>query len=184
LRQLSRATEKGLGYASEQALLESIRFDTIEDRQIAVREAHHKTFSWILHRSEDSQSHENFADWLASDGNLFWGKISKDEYSKTLLENAMTDISTVSGKPGSGKSTLMKFICEHENTRKILETWAKSKGQELVTASFFFWNAGMETLSFFPFMLSMLSQILGRQSPVPSKWMNNFNFLVFKYAAG
>jgi len=72
LKQLSLATEKGLGYASEQLLLESIRFDALEDRQIAVREAHRETFSWIFERS--SESSPNFADWLASDDGFFWGR--------------------------------------------------------------------------------------------------------------
>ena len=90
LRQLSLATEKGLGYASEQALLEYIRFDTIEDRQIAVREAHHKTFSWIFRSSasEGSQSDENFADWLASESNIFWSKLFENTSSIILSENS------------------------------------------------------------------------------------------------
>ncbi|KAH8782029.1 hypothetical protein F5882DRAFT_499362 [Hyaloscypha sp. PMI_1271] len=146
LRQLSLATEKGLGYASEQALLEYIRFDTIEDRQIAVREAHHKTFSWIFRSSasEGSQSDVNFADWLASESNIFW----------------------ISGKPGSGKSTLMKYICEHEDTREILERWAKAKGQQLFIANFFFWNSGRQALqsSQEGLLRSILYQIL-RQCP-------------------
>ena len=62
LKQLSLATEKGLGYASEQVLLRSIRFDALEDRQITVREAHHKTFSWIFEGSAASESSGNFAD--------------------------------------------------------------------------------------------------------------------------
>jgi hypothetical protein len=44
-------------------------------------------------------------------------------------------------KAGSGKSTLMKYICVHETTLKALKAWAGS--QNLVTASFFFWNAGL-----------------------------------------
>jgi len=43
-------------------------------------------------------------------------------------------------KAGSGKSTLMKYICNHETTLEALGTWAD--GVPLFTASFFFWNAG------------------------------------------
>ncbi|KAJ4348798.1 uncharacterized protein N0V89_010176 [Didymosphaeria variabile] len=46
----------------------------------------------------------------------------------------------VAGKPGSGKSTLMKFICDHPNTKAALEKW--STGKNLTTVSFFFWNYG------------------------------------------
>jgi hypothetical protein len=37
----------------------------------------------------------------------------------------------------------MNFLCEHEETQNILETLATAQGQQLVIASFFFWNAGM-----------------------------------------
>ncbi|KAH6714421.1 hypothetical protein BKA61DRAFT_359607 [Leptodontidium sp. MPI-SDFR-AT-0119] len=46
----------------------------------------------------------------------------------------------ISGKAGSGKSTLMKFLCQHSRVRKELESWAGEK--RLVFAQFFFWNSG------------------------------------------
>ncbi|KXX74090.1 Vegetative incompatibility protein HET-E-1 [Madurella mycetomatis] len=46
----------------------------------------------------------------------------------------------ISGKLGSGKSTLMKFLSDHATTRSYLEEWAGRK--ELVLASFFFWQPG------------------------------------------
>ncbi|KAK4218908.1 hypothetical protein QBC37DRAFT_273824, partial [Rhypophila decipiens] len=48
----------------------------------------------------------------------------------------------ISGKAGSGKSTLMKFLCHHERTNEELQTWATSKKKILVFASFYFWNSG------------------------------------------
>jgi hypothetical protein len=41
---------------------------------------------------------------------------------------------------GSGKSTLMKYICDHERTVKALKQWAAPA--ELCTAQYFFWNQG------------------------------------------
>jgi hypothetical protein len=46
----------------------------------------------------------------------------------------------ISGKAGSGKSTLMKFLSQHSRVREELESWAD--GRKLVLASFFFWNSG------------------------------------------
>ena len=46
----------------------------------------------------------------------------------------------ISGKAGSGKSTLMKFLSQHSRVRKELESWAAEK--RLVFAQFFFWNSG------------------------------------------
>ncbi|KAK3314886.1 hypothetical protein B0H66DRAFT_563874 [Apodospora peruviana] len=47
----------------------------------------------------------------------------------------------ISGKPGSGKSTLMKFLCDHPRTRTELTKWAGTTRQ-LVFAKFFFWKPG------------------------------------------
>ncbi|KAI1737985.1 hypothetical protein F4680DRAFT_195771 [Xylaria scruposa] len=46
----------------------------------------------------------------------------------------------ISGKMGSGKSTMMKLLYEHPATKYELEKWAGS--QVLVLANFFFWKPG------------------------------------------
>jgi hypothetical protein len=46
----------------------------------------------------------------------------------------------ISGKPGSGKSTLMKLLSQHHSVRQKLDVWAG--GKKLVIANFFFWNSG------------------------------------------
>ncbi len=46
----------------------------------------------------------------------------------------------INEKAGSGKSTLEKYISSHHETRGALTSWAGD--QELITASFFFWNTG------------------------------------------
>jgi hypothetical protein len=48
----------------------------------------------------------------------------------------------ISGKAGSGKSTLMKFLCHHNRTQEELAKWAAEKQKTLVFASFYFWNSG------------------------------------------
>lgn len=53
------------------------------------------------------------------------------------------DILHVSGNAGSGKSTLMKFIAQHERTRQELEAWAGTK--QLIFGQFYFWAAGTES---------------------------------------
>lgn len=45
----------------------------------------------------------------------------------------------ISGKAGSGKSTLMKFIGSHDRTQKELNIWAD--GKKLVFARFYFWKS-------------------------------------------
>lgn len=45
-----------------------------------------------------------------------------------------------SGKAGSGKSTLMKFLGHHSRVREELEPWSGDK--KLVFVTLFFWNSG------------------------------------------
>ena len=46
----------------------------------------------------------------------------------------------ISGKAGSGKSTLMKFLGDHDRVKALAESWAGDK--TLVFAPFYFWNSG------------------------------------------
>ena len=100
--------------ASDQALLNSLRFEYMAQRQATVEPAHEQTFGWVL----DPSSPVKFDDWLRFQDGIYW----------------------VMGKAGSGKSTLMKFLLNHMKTAESLSSWAGPK--RLVTASFFFWNAG------------------------------------------
>ena len=68
--------------------------------------------------SRSSQPWPNFVDWLENGQGAYW----------------------INGKPGSGKSTLMAYLDHEPQTQKCLKTW--TKGSDIVTASFFFWNAG------------------------------------------
>ncbi|KAK4461541.1 hypothetical protein QBC42DRAFT_92312 [Cladorrhinum samala] len=66
-----------------------------------------------LHRRSD-----NFSEWLKSDNDLFW----------------------ISGKPGSGKSTLVKFLLGHRETKKALDVWRSDSS----IMSHFLWKPGSE----------------------------------------
>jgi hypothetical protein len=77
------------------------RFEAVED-------AHCKTFEWIFEpdSKKDNQNGcsgpESFKHWLSSGRGIFH----------------------ISGKLGSGKSTLMKFLCEHKRTKNELQKWS------------------------------------------------------------
>ncbi|OJK02235.1 hypothetical protein ASPACDRAFT_58583 [Aspergillus aculeatus ATCC 16872] len=140
-------------------LLESLKFGSMTDREDSVAVAHDGTFDWILaadgsgdHNSSSVQ--ESLVSWLSSGNNdgIFW----------------------VSGKPGSGKSTLMRFLMSHPTTKKFLATWA---GEEpLITAGFYFWISGtLEQRSQTGLMRHLLVQLLDQEShlvPVvfPARW--------------
>ena len=100
--------------ASDQMLLNSLHFDYMAQRQATVEPAHEQTFGWVL----DPSLPVKFDDWLRFQDGIYW----------------------INGKAGSGKSTLMKFLLNHVSTGESLRSWAGPK--RLITASFFFWNAG------------------------------------------
>lgn len=78
---------------------------------MAIPLAHEHTFEWIY------RSH--FADWLRKNSGIFW----------------------ISGKAGSGKSTLKKFLVDSRSTEDLVDGSAGPK--RAVIASHFFWSAGM-----------------------------------------
>jgi hypothetical protein len=136
-------------------ILERLSFREKQDRFERVEEAHARTFDWIFCEGdqlricqpatpsnsqvsspnvsikverddsnkelkiEENKPHwDNFARWLRGSESLYW----------------------ITGKPGSGKSTLMKYLYNKQQTFQHLQKW--KDGLALVTASFFFWNSG------------------------------------------
>ncbi|KAK2472565.1 hypothetical protein H9L39_16445 [Fusarium oxysporum f. sp. albedinis] len=97
----------------QHSLLKSLLFHTIKQRHNAIPERHQDTFKWVFERDT-----YQFCEWLESESGFFW----------------------VKGKAGSGKSTLIKYLAAHSQTKSLLQVWGK--GQRVVTASHFFWNAG------------------------------------------
>lgn len=111
-RSLHRNMEK------EKAILESLKFEVMHHRYDAITDAHDKTFGWIFDPesfpSTDRRSKIAFKSWLEGGDGIYW----------------------ISGKPGSGKSTLMKYLCDCDETKTCLLSWAGNA--KLGTATFYF----------------------------------------------
>ncbi|OQV04091.1 NACHT domain-containing protein isoform 2 [Cladophialophora immunda] len=129
-------------------LLASLRYSGMNDREERISEAHETTFQWLL-KDSDTNKWVSFKDWLESNDKLYW----------------------ITGKAGSGKSTLIKYICcpvrsaQEPNPvprcRQFLETWSGDK--DLVIASFYFWNSGIQTqMTQRGLLMSLLHQILNQ----------------------
>ena len=142
---------------SKRLLLHSLDFPQLKERRQAIAKAHVKTFSWIFDRNDAAEeSHwSNFVEWAIQDSDqnhLYW----------------------VTGKPGSGKSTLMRYLYEEKRTKTLLRHWAKD--QKLVMASCFFWNPGLRMQkSFEGLMRSLIHEILIQcpeliQAAAPWRW--------------
>ena len=107
-------------FTLQNAVLSSLDFPERVQRHEDITEAHHNTFKWIFGRSNvpDVPDTPKFINWLE------WG----------------TDVFWVSGRPGSGKSTLMKLINGSPVTKACLSRWASPKS--IIIASYYFWSAG------------------------------------------
>jgi hypothetical protein len=107
----------------EKLILKSLAFADMEGRYRAVLPAEEDTFEWIFNDPGKMLEKEpglaiGFIDWLESGSGIFH----------------------VVGKPGSGKSTLMKLLCERDETQEYLEEWASAGDKELIFCKFFFWR--------------------------------------------
>ena len=136
----------------------SLHYREREYRESSISSPYDKTFQWMF-SSDTARKNADFPLWLASSSSLFW----------------------ITGKAGSGKSTLMKYVSDFQSKgegvtlcRKHLSRWAGSS--ELATASFYFWASGAEIQASQKAMYqSLLFQLL-RESPdiitriVPVLW--------------
>ncbi|KAG4279910.1 hypothetical protein FPRO06_11243 [Fusarium proliferatum] len=111
----------------EQIFISRVRYDTIKERELTIKEAHKGTFRWIFNDNNAGTSPIGFKEWLASDGSLYW----------------------ITGKPGSGKSTLMKYLLQtidgsssEDRCSEYLQQWAGD--QKLIIVAFHFWAIGSD----------------------------------------
>jgi hypothetical protein len=113
----------------------------MDERYDDVAEAHDKTFKWIFdspdgHDNSDDSSDDNSDDMIPHIPKEI--SEARDNFVEWIKHG--NGIFHISGKPGSGKSTLMKYLCRQEETRRCLDIWAADKS--LVFGKFFFWNPG------------------------------------------
>lgn len=107
-----------------QTILHSIRYSTIHSRRAAIPKSFADTYEWIFSPDEilyrEKGIRVGFPQWLRAGNGVFW----------------------ISGKAGSGKSTLMKFLSSHSRTMESLQTWAGDA--TIITAAHYFWYYGSE----------------------------------------
>jgi type II secretory pathway predicted ATPase ExeA len=136
LRLLLGLSERACDVIAQHRILESLAFEGMYGRYEDVDEAHLETLRWIYgddlytdEEDEDSADYETYKEDEAGD-------IDEDEYedeektsARELLLNWISSgagIFHISGKLGSGKSTLMKYLSDHNCTGELLGQWAGS----------------------------------------------------------
>lgn len=105
-------------FSQEKDIMFSLEFKAMETREDDISEVK-AAFGWIFEDPKpEDLPWDNFSKWLPSDEALYW----------------------ITGKAGSGKSTLMKYLHRDLRVQDALSRWAGSV--PLVVASFFFWRSG------------------------------------------
>jgi hypothetical protein len=127
-------------------------------RDQSIEKAYEGTFEWFLtdkRTGQQGSEYPMFSEWLRGPESLFW----------------------LSGKAGSGKSTLMKLIFHHPQLLEHLDHWASSA--HCIKAGFFFFDQGSFPLqrSREGLLRSLMYQILNGRIELARKvfsqqWMN------------
>jgi len=150
--QLSLTTQK---YANEHVFLTSLHYSQRPVRHENITEAHRTTFSWTLSDVEACTGESSgLVEWLKGGDGIFW----------------------LSGRPGSGKSTLMKFVADHQKTDSLLSLWANDG--TVIKACHYFWSPGSEIQRSNEGLLrSLLYDILSQNSELirivcPDRWLH------------
>ncbi|KAK3985133.1 prion-inhibition and propagation-domain-containing protein [Cladorrhinum sp. PSN332] len=125
-------------------ILNKLWFRKMNDRRDGIRAAYSNTLQWVLSRAAGQAAPwDNLSTWLRSGTGIYW----------------------VSGKAGSGKSTLMKYIYQSPGLSAFLLQWAA--GSPCLIADFFFMALGTaEQKSQEGLFRTLLFQILSRNRDI------------------
>ncbi|KAF2012542.1 hypothetical protein BU24DRAFT_494528 [Aaosphaeria arxii CBS 175.79] len=125
-QQLEHSRTLQISKSRVDTFINSLTYPEMNARRSAIREAGRNSYRWIFKdsRDDDDDDSENdeerkwdsFADWLRSGDSIYW----------------------ISGKAGSGKSSLIRYLCASAQTRRLLQEWKSNA----IILSAFLWNSG------------------------------------------
>lgn len=139
-------------------ILDALAYKSMYDREDDVADASGSTFDWVFTEEGPSTNEANMklsiTNWLSTEesGPIYW----------------------ITGKPGSGKSTFIRYLYQHHQTDHYIQKWAN--GREIAKAGFFFWTSGSrEQRSQTGLLRSLLHQLLSENhhfiaSSFPGLW--------------
>lgn len=130
----------------QERILELMWFRTMDERKELILPPENGTYKWILEPPSPGDNWDDLSQWLRQGQGSYW----------------------ISGKAGSGKSTLMKAVYLHRRTHDLLQEWAGHL--TLHAPNFFFWHLGTdEQKSQYGLCRALLYQILQVNRPLIQK---------------
>ncbi|KAI8671819.1 hypothetical protein NCS57_00658300 [Fusarium keratoplasticum] len=118
LTTIAEPTREIINRRCTERILSTLWFRMIDDRRETIAAACLQTFRWAPKPPADDQPWDGLSHWLRAGTGIYW----------------------ISGKAGSGKSTLMKHISSSGVTKTLLSEWAGDS--PCTMADFFFWYLG------------------------------------------
>ncbi|KAK6193885.1 hypothetical protein LQW54_012014 [Pestalotiopsis sp. IQ-011] len=139
------------------AIARTLQYETIQRREQAIAPTYESTYDWVFRRRPRKlngvSSWSSVPDWLeAHASGIYW----------------------ITGKPGSGKSTMMKFMMRDSRLDKYLRIW--SSRMPLFIGHYYAWSVGKQLdKSRTGLMRSLLYQIISanpKLAPMlcPRRW--------------
>ena len=121
LRKLQASIDSYFTTECKKAFVESLSFPEVKLREQQIAAPHANTCEWIFEqRDGNTCPWSSFTDWLTSSEAIYW----------------------ICGKPASGKSVTMSYICLDDRTKSSLLQGSPQIRNLPVVIKFFFWNAG------------------------------------------
>ncbi|KAK8123226.1 hypothetical protein PG984_011896 [Apiospora sp. TS-2023a] len=135
------------------AVLDKLWFDDMLSREASVNDPSGESYRWVLEppaecsvtldlgeeESEEKESEEEDPEEIVSKENVEREE-ARNNFNRWLKFES--GLFYISGKPGSGKSTLMKFLAQDNHTQHQLQNWAATASRKPVLVKFFFWISG------------------------------------------
>ncbi|KAH7087420.1 hypothetical protein FB567DRAFT_592098 [Paraphoma chrysanthemicola] len=125
-------------FETQLGCLRALYFPEIQSREDHISKAHQETFKWVMYDDNCSRGNETT---VLPKCALTTNK--RKEYSLLSWlrqDDPHKNIFCIFGKPGAGKSTLMKFIAQHKRLRELIRTW--SEPHEHLIVEYYFWRHG------------------------------------------
>ena len=111
-------------FTSRILILGGLHFLTIEDREATIHRSYPDTFKWVLEESPPLTDTDHQA-----------------SSSPAWLRSQNREIYWITGKPGSGTSTLTKFVLVHPTLAENLSRW--SGNLPYIMATYYTWDSGI-----------------------------------------